>query len=641
MKFKQRAFKIKKENSEEELIKDVKTSNTDDKEKIDTKELNEQQTNPVDLKEDVEDKENYNDSFIRESFADDIYNYNSTVDISRNTRSIVVSIYKLRYKINILALNDNVKTVYGEMTDLTNELVRTSDELRKIKKYSNPELRKAIERLEQYAEKSYQKEVNEYITKKNNEERVEEGVALADISGNYFTEMNHFRGIMNDLITVPIMMRKHKLLSMSYNDVINMIPTAKKDISKYEDMMRDTYSLFDQLYKKIKDTHITEENKFDDYVEIHPELGVKRNDALQLFNNKVMYIRSDVYLMFECKGDDEKSNKSLFSSILKIAKKLTKQMQEYNHNSNVTIKIDSKYDKKHNIKYIVIAGYIKKIIGTAADGNEKGKLFGKREFIINKKDNNDDIKKEADDNIEEMSPEMKRLDIKRGKLADYERELKKAVEKYKETNEERFNKQIQGYSNKIEKLQKELEEDEKQYKKELEKMKQEATITEAREMEDEIKPIVETLNKKGYKVKYASPGHKNLRKKEDKEPDGVYYNKLYSDARIMFDDKYKFPEAPKYWHWREVDGCSYLDITPKEYDNKDKTPDNAFNNWKNAYMNSLKNFVDNLPEKGDPITEDVNTFVDLMQRDIFESIGFDNDEEIKSDYIIELSELMN
>lgn len=35
-------------------------------------------------------------------------------------------------------------------------------------------------------------------------------------------------------------------------------------------------------------------------------------------------------------------------------------------------------------------------------------------------------------------------------------------------------------------------------------------------MEDEIKPIVDKLNKKGYKVKYASPGHNKLRKKKIK-----------------------------------------------------------------------------------------------------------------------------
>ena len=122
------------------------------------------------------------------------------------------------------------------------------------------------------------------------------------------------------------------------------------------------------------------------------------------------------------------------------------------------------------------------------------------------------------------------------------------------------------------------------------------TVTEAANMEDEIRPIVSNLNKKGYKVKYSSPGHIKLRKKEDKEPDGVYKGKLYSDARIMFDGKYKLPDAPKYWYFRNVDGCDYLDIEPITYNDKDGTPDEAFAKWKDNYMASLKDWVNNLKD---------------------------------------------
>lgn len=122
------------------------------------------------------------------------------------------------------------------------------------------------------------------------------------------------------------------------------------------------------------------------------------------------------------------------------------------------------------------------------------------------------------------------------------------------------------------------------------------TVTEAANMEDEIRPIVSTLNKKGYKVKYSSPGHIKLRKKEDKEPDGVYRGKLYSDARIMFDGKYKLPDAPKYWYFRNVDDCDYLDIEPITYNDKDGTPDEAFAKWKDSYMASLKDWVNNLKD---------------------------------------------
>lgn len=151
-------------------------------------------------------------------------------------------------------------------------------------------------------------------------------------------------------------------------------------------------------------------------------------------------------------------------------------------------------------------------------------------------------------------------------------------------------------------------------------------LTEAADMEDEIKPIVDKLNSKGYKVKYASPGHKKLRKKEDAQPDGVYYGKLYSDARVMFDEKYSFPNAPKYWHWREVEGCSYLDITPITYNKEDGTPDEAFAKWKENYMNSLKSFVDDL--KGNTsereVKESVNDFTNSLMEEIFEKMGIND-----------------
>lgn len=152
-------------------------------------------------------------------------------------------------------------------------------------------------------------------------------------------------------------------------------------------------------------------------------------------------------------------------------------------------------------------------------------------------------------------------------------------------------------------------------------------IQEKADLDEEMKPIVDKLNEKGYKVKYASPGHKNLRKKEDKEPDGVYEGKLYSDARIMFDKEYNMGEAPEGWKWRTVDGCSYLDIKDKTHDpeNDKRTPDEIFSEWKKEYMDSLRKFVDELKpngssnddsstEKESPVEESVDDIInDLME----------------------------
>ena len=218
--------------------------------------------------------------------------------------------------------------------------------------------------------------------------------------------------------------------------------------------------------------------------------------------------------------------------------------------------------------------------------------------------------------------------------------MKEAKEKLIKTGDHIYENKIKGLTAKIEKLDLELKKDEEKLKKEEKKIKEvkESVVIltmESKDMEESIRQIVDKLNAKGYKVKYASPGHNNLRKKEDHEPDGVYYGKLYSDARIMFDDKYDFPDAPKYWHWRDVDGCSYLDITPEKYDDKSNdTPNDAFTKWKDNYMNSLKSFVDSLPDnKGkkenedDEVKESVNEFADNVIDSIYERMGLLDDME--------------
>jgi hypothetical protein len=120
---------------------------------------------------------------------------------------------------------------------------------------------------------------------------------------------------------------------------------------------------------------------------------------------------------------------------------------------------------------------------------------------------------------------------------------------------------------------------------------------EAANIDSEIKPVIELLNNKGYKTKYSSAGHVHLRKKEDNYRDGVFYGKLYSDARIMFDGDYDFPKPPKHWVWKNVDNNDYLDIIPIAYDKKNGSPDEAFAKWKKNYMETLRTWVDNLPDQ--------------------------------------------
>ena len=277
-------------------------------------------------------------------------------------------------------------------------------------------------------------------------------------------------------------------------------------------------------------------------------------------------------------------------------------------------------EQKKAVKKLSAESFKSAIIDVRAEFNKEDKPKEDKKEEKEVKESVEDIITEDTDDKVELPPELKRIDIKRGKLANLERDLDSAQNRLMSSGEKMYENKIKGLTYKIEKLKKEIEIEEKLAKAIT---NESALTTEAANMEDEIKPIVEKLNAKGYKVKYASPGHRNLRKKEDKEPDGVYYDNLYSDARIMFKDLYKFPDAPKYWHWRVVDGCSYLDISPKKYDKKDGTPDEAFAKWKENYMYNLREYVDKLESKVERTEESVDEFIESMMDDIYSRIGFD------------------
>lgn len=123
--------------------------------------------------------------------------------------------------------------------------------------------------------------------------------------------------------------------------------------------------------------------------------------------------------------------------------------------------------------------------------------------------------------------------------------------------------------------------------------------SEAANIDKEMQKYIDKLNDKGYKTLYSSPGHDNIRAKEDTNKDGVYYGKIYNDARLMFGADYNFGEAPKYWHWRQVDGKSYLDITPITFKGDDSSRDKQYAEWKKKYLKSLDEWIDGLPDASD------------------------------------------
>ena len=129
-------------------------------------------------------------------------------------------------------------------------------------------------------------------------------------------------------------------------------------------------------------------------------------------------------------------------------------------------------------------------------------------------------------------------------------------------------------------------------------------LTEAANIDKDMKPIIEKLNKKGYKTKNSCAGHPGSFSKKDTNHDNVSYGRRYSYAHIMFDGNYNFPGAPKHWYFRTVDGKDYLDIRePHVNDAKQRNSEDG-TEWKDKYMDTLKTWVDNLPSAND--SEDIH-----------------------------------
>lgn len=123
-------------------------------------------------------------------------------------------------------------------------------------------------------------------------------------------------------------------------------------------------------------------------------------------------------------------------------------------------------------------------------------------------------------------------------------------------------------------------------------------ITEAADMDEDMRDPVSKLNAKGYKVKYSCAGHENTKVKEDRNKDLVRNGKLYSTARIQFEGKVNFGKLPERWERKDTkDGCTALYVKPYTYNEKQGTPAEAYDKWKEAYMVDLIEWIDALPNK--------------------------------------------
>lgn len=148
-------------------------------------------------------------------------------------------------------------------------------------------------------------------------------------------------------------------------------------------------------------------------------------------------------------------------------------------------------------------------------------------------------------------------------------------------------------------------------------------IVEAKKPDDGMMPILSKLHDKGYKTKYSCTGHKDSGSK-DRNDDGIVNGKLASFARIMFNGDYDFPDPPKHWGFKTVDGKDYLYVL--QFSNNGKNPD-AFDEWKNKYMASLDRWVDSLPnakKEDDKVVEDTPSEDKKDQsNEVKESVDFD------------------
>lgn len=149
-------------------------------------------------------------------------------------------------------------------------------------------------------------------------------------------------------------------------------------------------------------------------------------------------------------------------------------------------------------------------------------------------------------------------------------------------------------------------------------LKESAEILEASkdDIDEDIRAIVDKLNRKGYKTKYSCSGHTKARIKEDGYRNGIYKGKLYTTARIVFDDDYKL-NPPKGWKIKTFDGKIGIYPVAPDYNYSNGVPDDAFEKWKNEYMAELKMWVNGLPDKPGPTEESVDDLLDDFSELLF------------------------
>lgn len=173
-------------------------------------------------------------------------------------------------------------------------------------------------------------------------------------------------------------------------------------------------------------------------------------------------------------------------------------------------------------------------------------------------------------------------------------------------------------------------------------VKESTDIVTEKNIDSDMKPLIEKLNKKGYKTLASSSGNNDLVAKDDINKNGVRDGLLYSDARLVFNGKYDLGKAPQYWYWKKVDNADevdYLDIKQTRYITQPGGPSNAFQDWKRKYMRSLENWVDSLPDISNGQKEEVEESCTIES---YDDINAEIDtlyESVLGDLMLDINEL--
>lgn len=126
------------------------------------------------------------------------------------------------------------------------------------------------------------------------------------------------------------------------------------------------------------------------------------------------------------------------------------------------------------------------------------------------------------------------------------------------------------------------------------------TMESTKDIDEDIKDVIKTLNEKGYATKYSCSGHPSGRFKRDVFRDGILHKKLYSTARIVFVKDYDLPSIPKYWEMKVLDeDKTGIYVKPPTFKIEEGLPTEGFSKWKRKYMDSLRNWVKDLPKQGE------------------------------------------